>query len=454
MSILTDRTEDATGTGNSAHIDVRAAVLTRVVRRDQPAAPGRSHALLAVRQISMGRGDTADVERTGDTMTLRIADRRASGAHARLHLHNRAWLLTDLGSTNGTALNGSRVPPNQPHTLHDGDRFELGQTTFVLRLDQPVNPVDAPLDLDAQMALVSPPWLRPEWTTFHRPLRAVYQRALRLAPSAQNILIRGVTGSGKERVAQGIHTASERPGACIACNCATLPAGLIESTLFGHIAGAFTGAATARDGLFRAAHRGTLFLDEVGALPASAQASLLRVLETGAVRPVGQDRPIPVDVRVVAATLDDLDRSDFRADLRMRLAQSTIDLPGLAARPEDFGLIMAAHLAGVPIAFDGPAMNALLGHAWPGNIRELVNLLGELKVIAEWRGGRIGLADLPAWATSTTQAPTAADDGQRVRDALREHGGNVKAAAAWMGLSRQQMYVLIRRHSVDVNRYR
>ncbi|MGK0358878.1 MAG: hypothetical protein ACI9U2_001172 [Bradymonadia bacterium] len=449
MSTLTDRTEDATGTGDGAHIDVRAAVLTRVVRRDQPGHPGSSHALLGVRQVSIGRGDATDIDRAGDTLTLRIADRRASGTHARLHLHNRAWLLTDLGSTNGTALNGSRVAPNQAHTLNDGDRIELGQTTFMLRLDQPVNPVEAPLDLDVPAATIAP-----GWATFHRPLRAAYQRALRLAPSAQNILIRGVTGSGKERVAQGIHAASQRPGACVACNCATLPAGLIESTLFGHAAGAFTGAATARDGLFRAAHRGTLFLDEVGALPAAAQASLLRVLETGAVRPVGQDRPIAVDVRVVAATLDDLDRPDFRADLRMRLAQSTIELPGLTARREDFGLIMAAHLGGAPIVFDGPAMDALLGYAWPGNIRELVNLLGELKIIAEWRGGRVGVADLPAWATATASAPTEDDDSQRVRDALRQHGGNVKAAAAWMGLSRQQLYVLIRRHGVDVNRFR
>jgi two-component system C4-dicarboxylate transport response regulator DctD len=252
-------------------------------------------------------------------------------------------------------------------------------------------------------------------------------------------------------LAQGIHAASGRPGAFVACNCATLPEGLVESTLFGHAAGAFTGAAQPRAGLFRAAHQGTLFLDEVGALSAEAQAKLLRVIQTGEVRPVGQDRAIAVDVRLIAATLETLE--DFRPDLRMRLAQSTLRLPGLVARREDLGLMLAEHLLGVDLQFDAGACAALFEHDWPGNMRELANLMGEMRIIAGWRSPRIQRGDLPQWAQSNA-ASVQGTERARLDDALRRHKGNVKAAAAWLGLSRQQTYVLIRRHGVDPNRYR
>lgn len=444
-----DRTEEATGTQDAPPVELRGAVLTRVLRRDDLRVAGSSHALLGVRRVLIGRGATAWIRQLLDGqpgLALQVDDRRISSRHAALRWQNRAWVLRDLGSTNGTRINGQPLATDEAHTLKDGDHIEIGQSSFVLRLDQPIDP-RAALDLDAEAAEVLP-----TWRSFHRPLRAVYARARMLAPSAQSLLILGPTGSGKERLAQGVHAASGRSGAFVACNCATLPAGLVESTLFGHAAGAFTGAAQARQGLFRAAHHGTLFLDEVGALAADAQAKLLRVLETGVVRPVGQDRAVSVDVRVVAATLAPLDAEAFRPDLQMRLAQSSLTLPSLVERREDLGLMLSEHLHGLPIQFDAAACAAFFRHDWPGNMRELANVMGELRVIAGWRSPRIGPRDLPAWAQRA--APPADAERARLDDALRRHKGNVKAAAAWLGLSRQQTYVLIRRHGVDPNRFR
>jgi DNA-binding NtrC family response regulator len=212
--------------------------------------------------------------------------------------------------------------------------------------------------------------------------RRVVRQAAKVAPTACSVVLRGETGTGKERVARAIHATSARSGGpFVAVNCGAVPEGLVHAELFGHIRGAFTGAERNRRGLVERAHRGTLFLDEVADMPAGMQVVLLRVLEEGLIRPVGSARPRRVDVRVVAATHQDLGgevRSGrFREDLYHRLAVVTLRLPALRDRPGDLGLL-AHHLlrrAAPGKSLHAAALGALARHPWPGNVRELDNVL-------------------------------------------------------------------------------
>jgi DNA-binding NtrC family response regulator len=224
--------------------------------------------------------------------------------------------------------------------------------------------------------------------------RDVLRQVGRVAESTASVLLWGETGTGKERVARALHAASLRSTReFVAVNCGAIPASLLASELFGHIRGAFTGADRSRDGLFVRAHRGTLFLDEVGDMPPEMQVALLRVLEEREVRPVGSTRAIPVDVRIVSASAKDLDAEvaagRFREDLYHRLNVVRIDLPPLRRRREDLPLL-AAHLAArTPerATIHPDVLPLLLEHDWPGNVRELDNVLRASAVLAE--GGEI-----------------------------------------------------------------
>ena len=234
-------------------------------------------------------------------------------------------------------------------------------------------------------------------------------RALEMATKAAkhptSILITGPTGTGKELLARLIHEESaRREGPFVPVNCGAIPEGLIESQFFGYVKGAFSGADTDREGLFEAAHTGTLFLDEVGELPEALQVKLLRALQEGEVRRVGDTKTKNVDVRVVAATNrpleQDVKRGRFRGDLYYRVAVVTVALPPLRDRPDDLPLLVHHLLElhqkrlGLEITeVERPAMDALLRYPWPGNVRELENVLERAMVLAS--GPELGLADLP-----------------------------------------------------------
>jgi transcriptional regulator with GAF, ATPase, and Fis domain len=228
-----------------------------------------------------------------------------------------------------------------------------------------------------------------ESEAIHSALETIQQ----IANTTCSVLITGETGSGKELFARAVHRASGRRNkAFIPVNCAAIPDTLLESELFGHIKGAFTGATTARPGRFMAAHEGTIFLDEIGDLPLAAQAKLLRVLEERTVCPVGSDVEMPVDVRVVAATHRNLEEmiaeGTFRADLYFRLSMVPLHLPPLRERAEDMLAIADVCLAranerlGRTLTLDVSARSALAAYHWPGNVRELSHLIERAALLA------------------------------------------------------------------------
>jgi DNA-binding NtrC family response regulator len=304
-----------------------------------------------------------------------------------------------------------------------------------------------------------------------KPMNDVLELARRAAQGPSTVLITGETGTGKELVARAIHFESERVGGpFVAVNCKSLAAGVLESELFGHEKGAFTGADRARAGLFEQAAGGTLFLDEIGEIDGEFQAKLLRVLQDREVRRVGSDRARPVDVRCVAATNRDLraevEAGRFREDLYFRLAVIPIALPPLRERPEDV-LPLARHFLerwsaelSRPVSGWSDEVERHLERCdWPGNVRELENTIERGVVLA--RGERIELDDLlvdaeapSSGATGEGGAPTALHDflesaaADRIRSVLAETGGVKVEAARRLGIDRTTLYRLMRKYSV------
>ncbi|HSR96694.1 MAG TPA: sigma 54-interacting transcriptional regulator [Kofleriaceae bacterium] len=296
-----------------------------------------------------------------------------------------------------------------------------------------------------------------------------------------SILITGETGTGKELFARAAHRASPRRNrALIPVNCAAIPETLLETELFGHVKGAFTGATNARTGRFMAAHEGTIFLDEIGDLPLAAQAKLLRVLEERVVSPVGSDSDLPVDVRIIAATHRNLtqmvEQGKFRADLYFRLAVVPVHLPSLRERPDDILAIanvciarardkLGRHIEG----FDTAARAALCAYHWPGNVRELAHLIERAVLLA--RKPLLTPADIPMPTTKArfargsvdaTPATLAAElsdasldlrsalealERKLIERALQKTGGNRTEAAAMLGLNRTTLMEKLRKHS-------
>ncbi|MDH5672370.1 MAG: sigma 54-dependent Fis family transcriptional regulator [Myxococcales bacterium] len=373
--------------------------------------------LVAVRErpLHVGRGHDND---------LRVQDDAASLRHCRIEPSGASVLLRDLDSRNGTYLNGAKVSVAE---LRDGDVLRVGRSE--LRL---VGHVAAHAERggSSEMVAACPRML------------GVMSEARRYAALPWPVLIRGESGSGKEGIARLLHTAGPRHGEpWVALNAGGISQDLVESELFGHERGAFTGASGARRGVFEQADGGTLFLDEIGELPASSQTRLLRVLETGEVRRIGAESGRSVDVRIVCATHRDLRalvaRGSFREDLYYRLVRLAVEVPPLRERPQDIELLsqhflaLDAEVVGLKVLSE-QALERLLAHGWPGNVRELRNVLSAAAAQTtarrlEWEdiegalrrvgaGGRIPVAHL--------------------RRVLDRHGGNLAAAARSLSMPR------------------
>jgi len=291
---------------------------------------------------------------------------------------------------------------------------------------------------------------------------AALKSATQVASTETTVLLTGESGTGKEVVARCIHRASARPdGPFVAVNCAALPEQLLESELFGHERGAFTGAQQSKPGQIELAAGGVLFLDEVGEMSPSAQAKLLRVLQEREFQRLGGTRTIKANVRVIAATNRELhramERGDFREDLYYRLHVFEIRLPALRERPEDVLPLSEAFLEDLGHSFGRPpagmtreAKQALLGYRWPGNVRELRNVLERAAIVCE--GGLIAPEHLAL--QEDRQAPEGATnikvvERQLIEQVLRESHGNKSRAARRLGLTRKQLYVRLRQYALD-----
>lgn len=279
-------------------------------------------------------------------------------------------------------------------------------------------------------------------------MKAVCDRLSRIAPTSASVLITGESGTGKEVAARALHHMSDRSsGPFVPINCAAIASELIESELFGHVKGAFTGAQQAREGLFYYAQGGTLFLDEISEMPTAAQAKLLRVLEERRIRPVGSEQEIPVDVRIIAATNRDLKTEvaaqRFRNDLYYRLHVVEVSLPPLRERPSDIVLLarhFMAHLSAAlgmpPLPLDADLLARLERYDWPGNVRELRNLI-ERSLILGWFD--LGIDDAVAGPEAAGDDALAAVEKQHILAVVNSCGGNKTEAARRLGLSRKTL---------------
>ncbi len=300
-------------------------------------------------------------------------------------------------------------------------------------------------------------------------IRAVLEVLFLAAPTDATVLIEGETGTGKELVAKALHRLSRRArGPFVAVNCAALPETLVESELFGHAKGAFTGADKPRAGRFREADGGTLFLDEIGEMPLALQAKLLRVIQEGEVHPLGVDKPQSIDVRLVAATNRNLGElasaGKFRSDLYYRLNVVPLELPPLRDRREDLAALAGHFLRGTDRKFSAEATASLERYPWPGNVREMENVIARLKVLKP--EGDFQLADLPQAIrgaqplpavpqNAASSAATGVDlyaalgelEDRLIREALERSGGNRNQAAQSLGLNRTTLVEKLRKMS-------
>lgn len=301
-------------------------------------------------------------------------------------------------------------------------------------------------------------------------MERLLEQAGMVAQSDVSVLINGQSGTGKEIIAQAIHNASpRRDKPFVAINCGALPEQLLESELFGHARGAFTGAVSNREGLFQAAEGGTLFLDEIGDMPVALQVKLLRVLQERKVRPLGSNRDIDIDVRIISATHRDLPkamaRGEFREDLFYRLNVVNLKIPPLAERTEDIPLL-ANHLLRQSAdrhkpfvrAFSTDAMKRLMAAKWPGNVRQLVNVIEQCVALTSSPVISDALVE-QALEGENTALPTFVEARNQfelnyLRKLLQITKGNVTHAARMAGRNRTEFYKLLSRHELDANDFK
>ncbi|MFO0571431.1 MAG: sigma 54-interacting transcriptional regulator [Polyangiaceae bacterium] len=387
---------------------------------------------------------------SGPACDLRISDRMVSRRHAALDVRDELLRIVDLGSRNGTRVNGVLV---SDAGLAGGELIRVGET-----------------EIAVSRARASEPGRVPTAMRFGRvvgaslELRRLYPLCERLAHSDIPVVIEGETGTGKEALAESFHELGRRAkGPWVVFDCTAVPPNLLESELFGHERGAFTGAVSNRKGVFEQAHHGTLFIDEIGDLDVALQAKLLRAIERSEVRPLGGDRVVRVDVRIIAATRRDLDREvqagRFRDDLFHRLAVARVELPPLRDRRGDVAILarhFAEELGGDANAIPAEVVARWEDYAWPGNIREIRNAVARYLALGEL--GRLDAATAPAgesmvdWVEEILALGLPLSDARDrviqgfeeryIVRALQSSGGNVTHAARAAGVGRRYFQTL------------
>lgn len=373
---------------------------------------------------------------------FRVDDPTVSRRHFAVRKRGEGHFGIDLGSRNGSRVDGvTSEPTAEERPLLDQSLLRIGDVIFVYERGPRLEPVDESVSREAIFGEAA-------------AMGAMRAEVALAAPDPSPVLLMGQTGTGKEYIAREIHRLSRRRGPLVAVNCAALSPQLVESQLFGHAKGAFTGALVAHEGLFRAADQGTIFLDEVGDLPRELQPKLLRVLQEGEVHPVGETRPTKVDVRVISATLHDLtemiDEGGFRLDLYARLSPWEIRVPSLAERRSDIlAWLERLHAAwqaargdagqAVALRFEAGAVERILLHEWRDNLRGLDRMIH--RACAE----RSGIVDVPPPRGDEDSRPSApAKSAKPTREelivVLDAHGGSVRATAKHFARDRRQIY--------------
>jgi two-component system, NtrC family, response regulator AtoC len=397
----------------------------------------------------LGRGATCDI---------RVEDDSVSRTHAILRSVGRgARTIEDLGSRNGTVVGSHKLAKGERATLAPGMVVQLGSVTLLL-LGRPASPAGTVRDASATGNFAGEP------IVLDPTMRRLYALLDVIAPSPLSVLVLGETGTGKEVFAAEIHARSKRAKKpFLQLNCATLSGSLLESELFGHERGAFTGAAAAKAGLFEAADEGTLFLDEIGEMPIETQAKVLRALDSGQVFRLGSVTPRKVDVRYVAATNRNIAASvaegTFRSDLLYRLNGFEITIPPLRKRHGEV-LALAEHFirrAAKRAKSRAPGLSdatrdAILGYAWPGNVRELRTTMERAFTLATTGAiepEHLMLPDAAAESAGSLNDDLARQEKTRVLDALRRAKGNQTEAAKLLGVSRRTIISKIEAFGID-----
>ncbi len=385
---------------------------------------------------------------------LVLTDQTVSRFHCDLSAGSTGVRVRDLGSLNGTWVRGMRLlDAIVPHRTE----LRLGNVLLRVELAQELNRV-----------CVSSSHRFGNIVGESDKMRRIFSILERVAPSNSTVLLEGETGSGKGAVAEAIHRASGRAhGPFSVVDCGALPPSLLESELFGHERGAFTGAHERRMGAFEEANGGTLLLDEIGELPVALQPKLLRVLENRTIKRLGSNAARPIDVRIVAATNRDLreevNRGSFRADLYFRLAVVPVLIPPLRERPEDIVPIARAlllslgqDLARTERFLSSEIVDHLRAARWPGNVRELRNYLERALLVADdslfvgESGSHTQLAGAALSYSAAKDAMLARFERDYVQQLLDTHRGKVAVAANAAGLTREHVYRLLRKHGISL----
>lgn len=399
---------------------------------------GRRQLIVVDSFLTLGRGPSN---------TIQLEDPFVSERHLRIEKKGRGFLLTDLRSRNGTLVNGTLI---SEAWLQDQDRIQVGEREIIFSIRKPEE----------------------DPTQFYSSKNSSWQEQLHRIPSMAKtqfpVLITGASGTGKEILARLIHEKSTRKTEpFVSVNCSALSENLIESELFGHIKGSFTGAEQNRKGAFQSAQGGTLFLDEIGDLPLSLQPKLLRALENNEVRPVGSDQNISINVRIVAATHSTLknkvQKGEFREDLYYRLHVLQIHPPQLKHRLEDFESLLYTFAKKYKVSFSFAAIQHLKSHSWPGNIRELKNAVARASAL--FTSDRV---DLDQARTLIDPIPTQNSldlkknlnlsnfqdlksvEKQLICKKLIETKGNQKQAAEALGIPKSTLHDRIRSYQINI----
>jgi transcriptional regulator with PAS, ATPase and Fis domain len=418
---------------------------------------------------------TLTVGRAPDA-SIRVEDSSVSRLHARLHV-GAVIRVEDLGSANGTRIGGARVRANDPTPIPPGQVVEIGSSWMMI--------ANAPLggsttrahDLSVEPApAANGGGAKGNLVVLDEAMRGIDHLIQRAALADISMLLLGETGVGKEVFARRIHELSPRAQKpFVGLNCASLVASLLESELFGHEKGAFTGAGQAKPGLLETADGGTILLDEVGEMPIAVQVKLLRVLEERQVLRIGGTRPRPIDVRVLSATNRNLEAEvaagSFRRDLFFRLNSISIEIPPLRQRPSEieplarrFAALAAQRLRVSPPEIDPDVLDRLRSYQWPGNVRQLRNVMERAVVLAEGRRITVDLVPADTYVGPAPKPPVVApaaggasdgdDERQRILTALDRCAGNQTRAAELLGISRRTLVSRLAEYNVPRPRKR